>query len=130
MKSIFESVIRNGGYDLTDMLRKIDVYHVEGRLTDGEREELIALARDGAEIEGSVNVMDKLADLDRRVTALESAGEPGTGEAYPAYQAGRWYYAGDQVTFEGRRYVCIAPEGVVCTWSPADYPAYWQEADV
>ena len=34
MKAIFENVIRRGGYDLTGLLKNIDRYHVEGKLTD------------------------------------------------------------------------------------------------
>ena len=40
MKSIFENVIKKGGYDLTALLAKIDTYHIEGKLTDSERDEL------------------------------------------------------------------------------------------
>lgn len=48
MKTIFESVIARGDYDLTGLLNKIDSYHVMGRLTDSERDELYAKARAGA----------------------------------------------------------------------------------
>ena len=48
MKTIFESVIARGDYNLTDLLGKIDSYHVMGRLTDAERDELYAKARAGA----------------------------------------------------------------------------------
>lgn len=27
----------------------------------------------------------------------------------------------------GSVYTCIAPAGVVCTWSPDEYPAYWEK---
>lgn len=37
------------------------------------------------------------------------------------------YYKGDRVTFEGAKYICIAPEGVAVVWDPVTYPAYWQE---
>ena len=48
-------------------------------------------------------------------------------EEYPEYEVGKWYYAGDKISFNGSNYVCIAPDGAVCVWSPADYPAYWEE---
>ena len=48
MKAIFENVIRRGGYDLTGLLKNIDRYHVEGKLTDAEREELYSEARSEA----------------------------------------------------------------------------------
>ena len=33
---------------------------------------------------------------------------------------------GDKITFEGGKYKCIAPDGVVCVWSPKEYPVYWE----
>lgn len=52
-------------------------------------------------------------------------------EEYPSYVqptgAHDAYYKGNKVTFEGAKYICIAPEGVAVVWDPATYPAYWQE---
>ena len=127
MYSIITNVIRQGGYDLSDLLHKIDTLWAQGRFTDDQREELTLLTRRGAERQGSMDVVAKLEELDRRVKALEKAGtdeEP--GEEYPDFVVGKWYYTGDTCTFEGVKYTCIAPEGVACVWSPADYPAYWE----
>ena len=124
MKSVFESVIHRGGYDLGGLLKKIDSYHIEGKLTDGEKEELYRLARSHAS--ASVDVPAKLQELEARVRKLEDPGEP--GEDYPDYVPGKWYYAGDKITYGGTHYVCVAPDGVVCTWSPEEYPAYWDLA--
>lgn len=60
--------------------------------------------------------------LEERVAALEKA-IPAPAE----YSPGKWYYRGDRVTFNGSVYICIAPEGVACVWSPTEYPAYWQK---
>lgn len=49
MRTIFEQVIARGDYDLTAMLQNIDRYHIEGKLTDEDRESLYALAREGAQ---------------------------------------------------------------------------------
>ena len=128
MKKLFENVIARGGYDLGVMLKKIDSYHVEGKLTDAEKDELYAQARAGADMQASVDVLAKLEELEKRVRALEEGGASGggeTGDTVAEYVPGKWYYAGDRVSFEGKRYVCIAPEGVVCVWSPVEYPAYW-----
>ena len=130
MKKLFENVIARGGYDLSVMLKKIDSYHVEGKLTDAEKDELYALARAGADMQASVDVLAKLEELEKRVRVLEegggSSGGGETGDTVAAYVPGKWYYAGDRVTFEGKRYVCSAPKGVVCVWSPGEYPAYWE----
>lgn len=138
MKSIFESAIRRGGYDLAAMLQRIDGYHVDGKLSDDERTELYELARSGAKPENSVDLMEKVTELSqalaeavKRIDALEkqlngSDVPSDPGEAAPAeYVPGKWYYAGDRVSFGGGVFRCTAPEGQVCTWSPAEYPAYW-----
>ena len=130
MKKLFENVIARGGYDLGVMLKKIDSYHVEGKLTDAEKDELYAQARAGADMKSSMDVLAKLEELEARVRALEeggsSTGGNETGDTVAEYVPGKWYYAGDRVTFEGKRYVCSAPKGVVCVWSPGKYPAYWE----
>ena len=123
---IFENVIAKGGYDLTDLLAKIDTYHIEGKLTDEERDDLVEKARVGASVAGSTDVMAKLEELDKRVKALEESGTTPDDE-YPEYVVGKWYYNGDKITFEEEKYICVAPEGVVCTWSPAEYPTYWEK---
>lgn len=131
MKNIFMDVIKRGGFDLSGLLAKIDAYHIEGKLTDAEREELILAAREAANPMDGVDVLKKLNELEHRVRALENVEpdpeDPDEPETYPEYVPGKWYYAGDKVSFEGLNYVCTAPDGVVCTWSPAEYPAYWEQ---
>lgn len=137
MKNIIKNVISRRTYDLSGMLKKIDTLWVQGSLSDEEREELIAFARENAEVQQSIDVMLKLEELDKRVKALEDAkadvSDEGTEEpeeaTNPEYVVGKWYYKGDKVTFEGKDYECIAPDGAVCTWSPSEYPAYWQEVE-
>ena len=136
MYTITKSVIESRNYELSDMLKKLDTLWVQGSITDAEREELIALARQNAEVQQSIDILAKLEELDKRVKALEDAKadiepenpeEEPTETTYPEYEPGKWYYAGDKVTFDSKVYECIAPDGVVCTWSPAEYPAYWSE---
>ena len=61
-----------------------------------------------------LTVSERLAALERTVKAAD-------------YVPGTWNYRGDKVRFEDVLYTCVAPAGVVCVWSPAEYPAYWQE---
>ena len=130
MKSIFESVISRGEFDLPGLLKKIDSYHIDGKLSDADRDELYIKARERANAAAGVDVMAKLIELERRIKTLEEAsGGSDTdvpSDEYPEYVPGKWYYGGDKCTFEGFRYVCTAPEGQVCTWSPVEYPAYWE----
>lgn len=123
MKNVFIEAM-NEVFDLTTMLARIDYHHVHGNLTDDEREELVALARSKADPFGGMDVAAKLLELDERITKLEKGGDVPSGDI-DEYVPGKWYYAGDKVMFGGEAYECIAPKGVVCTWSPAEYPAYW-----
>ena len=127
MYNIVKNVLINGGYDLTEILKKIDSLWVQGKLTDTEYEELNTIARGGAKTEYSIDVIAKLEEFDRRLSAIENGNvNTETTEEYPEFVVGKWYYNGDKVSFEGKNYVCIASEGTVCVWSPKDYPAYWE----
>ena len=127
MYNIVKNVLNNGGYDLTTILKKIDSLWIQGKLTDTEYEELNTIARGGAKAEYSINVIAKLEEFDQRLSAIENGNvNTETTEEYPEFVVGKWYYNGDKVSFEGKNYVCIVPEGTVCVWSPKDYPAYWE----
>lgn len=131
MKTIFEEVINRGMFDLTDLLKKIDTFNIEGKLTDEERNELYVKAREAADVANSADVIAKLIELEQRVIKLESASadnDTATGDTTAdEYVVGKWYYNGDHISFEGAEYVCIAPEGSVCTWSPREYPVFWDK---
>lgn len=124
MFEIIENVIKEGRYNLTELLAKIDTIWVQGGLTDEEKTTLVQEAQANAELAGSVDILEKIEELDARVRALE-----GAGGDIAEYTPGTWYYSGDKVSFGDKNYVCIAPGGQVCTWSPAEYPAYWQEIE-
>ena len=126
MYDVIRDVINTQRYVLADMLHKIDTLWAQGDLDDDQRTELIALAQGNADTAQEVNVLAKLEELEQRVRALET-GSTEQGEVYPDYVAGKWYYKGDKITFEGGKYQCIAPDGVVCVWSPKEYPVYWEK---
>lgn len=125
MYDVIKDVINSRRYVLADMLHKIDTIWAQGDLDDEQRTELIALAQGNADTAQEVNMLAKLEDLEQRVRVLET-GSTEPGEAYPDYVVGKWYYSGDKITFEGSKYNCIAPDGAVCTWSPTEYPTYWE----
>ena len=125
MYDVIKDVINTRRYVLADMLHKIDTLWAQGDIDDDQRTELIALAQGNADMTQEVNVLTKIEELEQRVKALET-GNTEPGEAYPDYVAGKWYYSGDKIAFEGGKYKCIAPDGVVCVWSPTEYPPYWE----
>lgn len=125
MYDVIKDVINTRRYVLADMLHKIDTLWAQGDIDDDQRTELIALAQGNSDMTQEVNVLAKLEELEKRVRALES-GNTEPGETYPDYVVGKWYYNGDKITFEGGKYKCIAPAGVVCVWSPTEYPPHWE----
>lgn len=132
-----KDVILNTGYDLEETLDKIYVMYSKGRLSKEQMEELEELARENAKTDNSIDVINKLKEIDLRlknceteIASLKEAEENPEEleiDEYPAYEPGKWYYRGDNCSENGKNYTCIAPEGQVCTWSPSEYPAYWQE---
>ena len=131
MQKIIEKVIESKNYELSDMLKKIDTLWVQGSIDDSMRKNLSDKARNNANVQNSLDILSKLEEIDRRLKALEEervnieTEEP--TESYPEYVAGKWYYAGNKISFEGKNYVCIAPDGATCVWNPSEYPAYWEE---
>ena len=131
MYNIIKTVIASGSFELTDIIRKIDSVWFEGKITDEEKAELVEMAQGKANPQHSMDLYAKVADLDKRVKILEaqksSETEEGTEEVeYPPHVAGTWYYNGSKCSENGKNYVCIAPVGQVCTWSPSEYPPYWK----
>ena len=125
MYDIIKRVIHSGNYKLSNVLQKIKSAWAEGELTDEQKQELCKLAMDGASVSGEVDILERLLDLEKRVRDLE-AGQT-LEEEYPPFVEGKWYYAGDKCSENGKNYTCTAPEGVVCVWAPSVYPAYWTE---
>lgn len=135
--------ISSGDFKLQAMLDKLTRLYIEDMLTEEEYDALMRLARDNAnpdkEIEKNTDIIkqliqrvteseQKLKDLEARVVKLEDPEvEPEEPVVtYEPYDPYKWYYKDMTCSFEGKNYICIAPEGIVCTWSPAGYPSYWK----
>lgn len=84
-----------------------------------EKESYDGIIEDFDDGEPEVNAVT----LEDRVQALERAA------VVPEYVPGKWYYRGDKVSADGINYTCVAPAGVVCVWSPTEYPDYWQKEE-
>lgn len=136
------AVISNGKYKLDEMIAKCSRLWVEEQITEEEYDALVDLARSNANSESEVSndlaaivqqLMQKVTSLEQKVAELEKAwSEDPDGPAEPVvtyepYDPHKWYYKDMTCSFEGKNYICIAPAGQVCTWSPRDYPPYWKE---
>lgn len=127
MKSIFENVIKKGGYDLEGLLAKIDIFFAEGKLTAEERDELYALAR--VKPEAQYDVKAEIEKLWLAVKALQNGATTGgssTAEVKDYVQptgAHNAYNKGDRVLFDGKVYVSTIDGNV---WSPLVYPNGWE----
>lgn len=74
MKEFLESIINTGNYRLTDMETRIKKLFATGDLTESEMVELLALAADKADDSKQIDIPTILADLEARISVLESAG--------------------------------------------------------
>ena len=130
MKSIIENVIKKGGYDLEDLLAKIDIFFAEGKLTAEERDALYALAR--VKPEAQYDLKAEIEKLWLAVKALQNGsteGESGDTEVKDYAQptgAHNAYNKGDRVLFDGKVYVSTIDGNV---WSPLVYPNGWKLAE-
>ena len=138
MYQLIKDVIEAGYYELADILKKIETVWIQAGITEAQRNELIALARTKADPQNSYGSIQKQIDalgkmitvLTARIEALEGK-EPGPDDTWPEYVQPTGshdaYFSGDRITYNGKRYICTAPEGVACVWAPDTYPAYWEE---
>lgn len=74
MYDFIKNLIAAGGYRLDAMEKTIERHYVRGDLTDAQRVELLQLAADLADDSKEIDVVSALADLERRIEVLESAG--------------------------------------------------------
>ena len=135
MYEVIKKVIESKRFELSEILRKIDTLWMQGNITEEQKGRLVQLAREYANVQESIDVMAKLEEMNKRLVELEAkvngmdfSGGNEAEETIEEYTVGKWYYAGDRVSFGGKTYICTAPVGVVCVWSPSEYPAYWELA--
>ena len=140
MYDLINEVIDEGGYDLTDLLLKIDHAWLKNQITATQRDTLEEKAREHAVPEDSYasdkqrifNLEVALRSLENCVAALENAGNSsGTSvDEWPEWVQPSGvldaYGIGDKVTFDGKHYQSLLSSNV---WSPLAYPQGWQEVE-
>ena len=125
MKTIFENVIKKGGYDLTTLLNKIDTYHIEGKISDEERDELYALARAKPEAQYDYKgEIDRLWVAIRELQKGDTANDTTASEWRQPTGAHDAYMKGDTMIYtDGMTYKSTIDNNV---WSPDVYPDGWE----
>ncbi len=74
MYETLKSLILQGGYILQRMEQTIERHYVRGNLTEEEKGELLTLAAGNTDESKEIDIVAALADLQRRIAVLESAG--------------------------------------------------------
>lgn len=74
MRDFIASIIATGNYRLEDMEERIQKMYLLGKITESDMTDLLALACDHADDARDGEVLAMLADLEQRVSVLESAG--------------------------------------------------------
>lgn len=139
----FARAIKSAPHDLEKHLSRINTYHIDGALTDTEREDLIALARQQArpQLELSDEVQQlwaAIGELREEIAGIKAGGTAGGGvqdgvdvldidEYVQPTGAHDAYYTGAVMRWQGKVYKCVAPEGSACSWPPDVMPGWWEE---
>ena len=82
--SIIRNYIMAGDFVLEQIEQRIHTLWIEGKLTDDERAQLLALAAENAKDVFNTNVLDRLASLELRVYNLENP-----VDQFPIYERGQ-----------------------------------------
>lgn len=124
MFETFQAIINAGGYDLADLTGRIKTLYALGELTEEEMTQLLDSAAANANQDYMLPDMPerfgaletRMAAVEERVGKLEAGGvEPGepeqTVDEWPGWvrptSKDTQYHKGDQVTFNGRHYMCV-----------------------
>lgn len=116
-----QTIINVGGYDLADLTQRIKTLYAMGELTEDELTQLLDSAAANANQDAMLpDVSERVGALETRIAAVEERvgkleaggvdlGEPEQDE-WPEWvrptSKDTQYHKGDQVTFNGRHYVC------------------------
>lgn len=130
-KSYLHSFISTGAFNLDDITYKLDKMYIEDKITEADRDELVALAASHASDSQQINVVEKLKELENRIFALENPTEEEV--TYPVWTSGYTTNKGEAVMFDydgdgeydllrydgGRSYTSLKP-GKIDGWHVVD----------
>lgn len=142
MFATFQTIINVGGYDLTDLTKRIKSVYAMGELSEDEMGQLLEQAQTNAKPDDSyAPLADRVkaieeweTNIEERLSKLETGSQTDHGE--PKEPADEWpeykqptgahdaYHVGDKITYNGKHYTCIY-DG--CVWTPDTYPQGWRE---
>ena len=71
---IYKEAINAGGYSLAQMEERIETVYACGKINKEERAELLDLVSDKGDHLDNETIMDRLADIETRLSVLESSG--------------------------------------------------------
>ena len=75
-KKTISDYIGTGAYNYDELTGRLDVLFVEGKLSQADRDELLALAGANAQTARQADYVSIVADHERRIQALETADVP------------------------------------------------------
>ena len=133
-----QNIINVGGYDLTDLSKRIKTLYALGELSEEEMKQLLEQAQANAKPDDSyAPLADRVKSIEEWETIVEERlskleyGSPtdpnGLADEWPEYVqptgAHDAYHVGDKITYNGKHYTCLM-DG--CVWTPDTYPQGWQ----
>lgn len=119
---IYKNVINGGDFLLSSMEEKIETVYAQDKITAEERTELLDLASNMAKPEKQIDIVAKLAELERRIAAIEGAGvvvwtygmsvSKGQTVLYDVLKDGQLRYC----RYDGGRSATSLPPGKIDGW--------------
>lgn len=126
MYQYLKSFIETGAFALDDISYKLDKMYIESKITEAERDELLALAAEKAKDFRQINLFEKVVALEHRIVALETADIPAWVSGYTTNKGEtvKYDYNGDGVLDllrydGGRSYTTLSP-GKIDGWHVVD----------
>lgn len=130
-KAYLQTFIETGVFNFDDISYKLDKLYIESKITEADRDELLALAASHASDAQQINVVEKLKELENRIFALENPTEEEV--TYPVWVSGYTTNKGETVQFDydkdgvldllrydgGRSYTTLSP-GKIDGWHVVD----------